>query len=179
MAGISTPALAALGAVNQVRGTASALDEATGGDARRRRRAEEEELRLLDETQASRLAELREAQRLEEELSAAERRERAALIRAEAQEAERKRRSALRRSVSRTRAQLGSQGISSADGSGEAILLGLVRESEEERAAEERLEGLRLRALDTDATAAQRRNLLELTRLQERQRLERLARGVG
>lgn len=178
MAGLTTPVLATLGAVDRVRGTVSAVRRATGSGARRGRDARDDDA-LLAETQASRMAELRDRQALEEELSAEEGRRRAALIRAEGEEAERKRRAALRRSVSRTRAQLGAQGISSTDGSGEAILLGLVRQSAEEDAADARLDALRLRALDTDSLGTRRRNLLEVTRLQERQRIERLARGMG
>ncbi|MGB1077227.1 MAG: transporter [Bdellovibrionales bacterium] len=96
---------------------------------------------------------------------------RKAEIRANADEAERKRRDALKRSVARQRAQFGSQGISTNNGSGQAILLGLFDESDDERAQRERLDGLRTSALDQNVSQQSRLNLLQASQLAEKQRV--------
>jgi len=178
MAGFSTPVLNTLGIVNSVRDTASAVDRTLGISRNRRRRVEEREARtLLDTVQGADLDDLRARQAEDLTTRRTALNTQAARIRAEGDAADRTRTRALRRAVGRVRAQLGGQGISTSDGSGEAILLGLVREAEEDAADARRLDTLRLKALEEEDAALQRRNLLDLTRLQERQRLERLARG--
>ena len=52
------------------------------------------------------------------------------------------------RAVARQRANFGSSGISSDSGSGQAVLLGLFDETEDELARREQLDNLRNRALD-------------------------------
>lgn len=116
--------------------------------------------------------------RQDEEVRAAEgdAASRAAQIDAAADADERRRRDALRRAMGRTRAGLGAGGVSSADGSGEAILLGLVKDTGEERDDAVRADALKRQAIQQDLDARHRRNLLEQAQLAERQRLDFLGR---
>lgn len=119
------------------------------------------------------LEQLQERQRLEEEqaLKAAnlQRQE----ISLKTQEAEQKRRSALKRAVARKRASFGGAGISSNNGSSEAVLLGMFDESDEERQNRERLDNIRLQSIDNDLANVKRVNTLQRTQLASRQRLNR------
>lgn len=173
MAGLTTPVLATLGTINTVRRTAGALRGVVGGGGNRR----DDGRAVLEEIQDSERRGLAAEQAEEERALREELRRESERIALEAEEDDRRRRRALRRAVGRTRAQLGGQGISAADGSGEAILLGLARQEEEDRATARQLDTLRRRALTDRDQSLTRRNLLERTRLEERQRLERLARG--
>lgn len=119
------------------------------------------------------LAQLQAQQQLGEQQAAQD----AALARQEiAQEAgnaETARRAALKRAVARQKVSLASQGVSSADdGSAEAILLGLFQESETERGARARLDGLRAQAIGQNLAQKQALNVLQRSQLAERQRLE-------
>lgn len=96
-------------------------------------------------------------------------------IAANAQETEQKRRASLRRAVARQRAQFGGGGLQAGDGSAEAVLLGLFEESEQDKAAAERLDTLRTAALDQSISDRKALNVLQRTQLQERQALARLA----
>lgn len=87
------------------------------------------------------------------------------------------RRDALRRAVARQNAQFGAQGVSAGDGSGEALLLGMFEESEQERARREELDNLRLQAIDQNLEEENRINVLQRTQLQERQNLDRALAG--
>ncbi len=98
-------------------------------------------------------------------------------IRAGSEAAEQQRLSALRRAVARQRASYGAQGIGADDGSAEAVLLGLFEESDEARAERERLDDIRNRALEQDLESRQALNVLQLSQLRERQKLERAAEG--
>lgn len=90
-----------------------------------------------------------------------------------AADAEEKRRvDALRRTVAKTRASLGSRGVSAADGSGEAILLGLVKDTAGERQDAQTAEQLKRQAIQQNLDAIRRRNLLDQAQLADRQRLE-------
>ena len=93
-----------------------------------------------------------------------------------AQSDERRRVDALRRTVARTRAALGSNGVSAADGSGEAILLGVVKDSAAERTEAEGADRLKREAIQQEVDNVHRRNLLEQAQLAERQRLEFMSR---
>ena len=103
--------------------------------------------------------------------------ERAALERQQialnTQQAEEQRKQALRRAVSRQRASFGSQGVGSASGSSQAVLLGLFDESDEERLRREELDALRSTALDQNISQSRALNVLQRTQLAERQRLAR------
>ena len=87
-------------------------------------------------------------------------------------EVESERRSGLKRAVARQRAKFGAQGVSSGDGSSEAVLLGLFEESEEEKSGRERLDNIRLQAIDQGLTDTRRVNTLERTQLAEKNRLK-------
>jgi len=72
------------------------------------------------------------------------------------------RRDALRRAMAKQQAAFGGQGISTTDGSGEAVLLGLLQQNDEDKAYAEKLDKLKREALAQDAANKQRRNLLTL-----------------
>lgn len=96
--------------------------------------------------------------------------------RREAAEEERNRREALRRSIARRRAQLGGQGVGVEDGSGEALLLGLVGDAaigERSRAEET---ASRIAAIRDDRTYRRRVNLLDRSRLADKARFSALTR---
>lgn len=172
MAGLATPALATLSTLNSLRGGVRDVRRLTGG-----RDDDDDAEAILAATQAQDLAQLQAGQAGDLAALQAANRSEAERIAAQAAETERQRRNALRRAVGRSRARLGGQGLSSADGSGEAILLGLIDDSAAEAGSSQRLDSLRLRTLAEREEAANRRNLLELSQLQERQRLERAVRG--
>lgn len=89
-----------------------------------------------------------------------------------AEQAENTRRDALKRAVARQRAQFGASGVSANGGSSEAVLLGLFDESDEQRAERERLDNLRLGALDQNLSNQNRINTLELSQKAEKDRLK-------
>lgn len=72
------------------------------------------------------------------------------------------RRNALRRAVAKQQASFGGQGISAADGSGEAVMLGLLRESDAEKQYRDRLDTIKRESLSNAATNENRRSLLAL-----------------
>jgi hypothetical protein len=85
---------------------------------------------------------------------------------------EQDRRDTLARKLARTRAGLGARGVGSGDGSAGALLAGLVSDAdgEEQRSrAELRQQN---QALDREVENTRRRNLLELSQLADRQKLE-------
>jgi len=86
------------------------------------------------------------------------------------------RQASLRRAVARKQAELGAKGLNSTDGSGKAILLGLIDESESEKQKRENIDRLRQISLDQDFTGQKQINLLQTGQLLERQRLERATR---
>lgn len=93
------------------------------------------------------------------------------------QSAEQQRLAGLRRAVAKRQAALAGQGISAADGgSGEALLLGLVRESDDEGAADRASDSLQIDAIRTQLEQTRQRNLLELSQAAQKrnQRLQSL-----
>ena len=118
----------------------------------------------LQQLQARQDAEVREAQQ-KAVLDRAE-------IAAKAEEAEIQRRQALKRAVARQRVKYGASGVSSGDGSSEAVLLGLFDESEEEKQSRERIDNLRLQAIDQNLDKMRRVNTLERTQARERAKLK-------
>ena len=98
-------------------------------------------------------------------------------MQAESAAAEQQRRAALRRAVARQRAAYGAQGIGAGEGSAEAVLLGLFAESDAERMERERIDDIRNRALEQDIAEQKNLNVLQLSQLRERQKLERAAEG--
>lgn len=89
-----------------------------------------------------------------------------------AREAEAKRRSALKRAVSRQRAKFGSSGVSDNGGSSEAVLLGLFEESDKDKTSRERLDNLRVSAINQNLLQAKRVNTLEREQLKQRNKLK-------
>lgn len=94
-------------------------------------------------------------------------------IAASAQADDERRRAALKRAVARQRASFGAQGMGGATGSAEAVLLGLFDESDQDRAQRERLDQIRLGAVDQALASRNQLNILQRSQLQERQKLER------
>jgi len=74
----------------------------------------------------------------------------------------RKRKDALKRATATRQAAFGGQGIDTADGSGEAVMLGLFRESDEDRKYRQHLNQLKRASLDQEITSSRKRNLLDL-----------------
>lgn len=95
----------------------------------------------------------------------------------DAEQAEEDRIRALKRAMARQRANFAGQGISSAGGSAEAVLLGLFEESEEEKEARDRLDALRSASLDLSLSQNQGLNVLQRTQLEEKQQLTREIEG--
>jgi len=81
-----------------------------------------------------------------------------------------RRRERLRRALATSRARLGSQGVGSARGSGEAVLRGLLEEGKETDGEERDLSQGRI----DDINRRYRRNLLESAEARSRQRLDAL-----
>lgn len=174
--GAITPVLSTIGslagtigatrsAVQTLRGAADGWGDSTA--AARKALVREQELAL---------AQLKARQALDENHSAAEAAKEQEKIALDAQNAETARRAALKRAVARQRAQFGAQGTGSSDGSAQAVLLGLFDESDAERAAREKLDAMRLSALESDLSGKKQLNLLQVTQLAERQKLDRLSR---
>lgn len=91
---------------------------------------------------------------------------------AESRNAESARLQALRRSVARQRAMFSAQGVGSSGGSSEAVLLGLFDESEEDKRKREEMDGLKSRLEQVRIDGNNKQNLLQLTSLIEKQRLQ-------
>ncbi|WP_207460165.1 hypothetical protein [Azospirillum sp. SYSU D00513] len=134
------------------------------------------EMNWLSAGQNQTAAQLRAGQEAELRTREADAGNRLAQARATAETDERRRVDALRRAMGRSRASLGAQGVSSADGSGEAILLGLVGDSAAERRESQDLDRIRRQAVQQELDDRRRLNLLEQAQLAERQRLEFLSR---
>lgn len=185
MGGITTPALMVLGhsgvgnslisSADRLVGTTNTAKDLLGITKSRRRKSER---RLLEAEEAADNADLAARQAADLEDLQQRNARTAARIQAESEISDRRRRRDLRQETGSLRAALGAQGISSADGSGEALILGRDRAAAEARDDAARLDTLKLAGLADEETALRRRNLLDLTRQQERQRLERLARGL-
>lgn len=96
--------------------------------------------------------------------------------RRQAAEAEKSRREALRRAVARRRAQLGGQGVGSEDGSGEALLLGLIGDAASDERSRSEETASRIAAIRDDRAYRRRINLLDRSRLADRARFSALTR---
>ncbi len=119
------------------------------------------------------LDQLRDQQKLEERRATEKANTQRQEIGLRAEEAEQKRRAALKRAVSRQRARFGGAGISSNNGSSEAVLLGLFDESDEERSNRDRLDTLRLQSIDNNLANVKRVNTLQRTQAEGRNSLAR------
>ena len=124
------------------------------------RKADDLALRQLEQQQK-----LQEAQALQDAANDK------AQISIAAQQAENERRLALKRAVARQKAAFGGQGIASGDGSSEAVLLGLFEESEDEKQSRERLDKLRLQAIDQGLSQSVSANTLRRTQQEQKNKL--------
>ena len=120
------------------------------------------------------LKQLKQQQALEEKQLAQQNKLAKEQIALQTAQDEEQRRAALRRAVARQRAQYGASGVSSSGGSSEAVLLGLMNETEDELFRREQLDTLRNKALNQDFTQTKSLNLLQSTQLKERQSLNSL-----
>lgn len=151
-----------IGAVETLVGT---VDQLSGGMRRDTRREQDLAMQQLQARQKQ--------EQTEAEANATESR---AQIQLDAQQEEERRRRALRRSVARRNAQVGASGASRT-GSNEAVLLGLINDSEDEANDNTALDQLRYNAIDNDLSTVRQRNILERTQLAEQQRLQRQLSG--
>ncbi|UEM02617.1 hypothetical protein JL101_021940 [Skermanella rosea] len=196
MGGIANVALQALPVISSaqrvVNGFSSASDARKAAEAEARQRAEELEFEkqkeanrqreladqkrhaeeVLRETHALQTRQLLQGQEAAAEAQRADIETRRAQIQASAEADEAARRDALRRAVGRSRASLGTWGGGTADGSGEAVLLGLVNRTDADSRNAQAVERLRGQALSQEVEDSRRRNLLDQSQLAERQRLE-------
>lgn len=162
MGSIIPIATQAIGLAKTVGTVATVLNQTTNLVNSRNDRGAEQAIRQLRDQQ--KLEESRAAQRAN-----TERQE----IGLRAEEAEQARRSALKRAVARQRARFGGAGISSNNGSSEAVLLGLFDESDEERSNRDRLDRLRLQSIDNNLANVKRVNTLQRTQAESRNSLAR------
>ncbi|GEM_PF-2014940 len=88
--------------------------------------------------------------------------------------AEEERRNDLRRALASQRVSLGARGVDTASGSGQAVLRGLIEESEGEGETRRRTDAIREAGLTQDLANLRQNNLLERTRLAEAQRFQLL-----
>ena len=88
--------------------------------------------------------------------------------------AEEERRNDLRRALASQRVSLGPRGVDTASGSGQAVLRGLIEESESEGETRRRTDAIREAGLTQDLANLRQNNLLERTRLAEAQRFQLL-----
>ena len=153
------------GTVSTVAGAAESVTDLGSDNESRSERLRAQQDQALKQLKQRQQQE-QQARRQEAELEREE-------INTEQQQAEDERRDALRRAAARQRAEFGASGVSSDDGSAEAVLLGQFEETEEDIQKREELDNLRKRALDQNLNQRRRQNVLERTQLAERQRLER------
>jgi hypothetical protein len=94
-------------------------------------------------------------------------------------EARREEEARLRRSLASQRARAGAAGVGGRGGSSEAVLRGLIEESEAGLAAGESLSAQRIGNIRSSASAARRRNLLDLVGGATQSGIRSLGRSVG
>lgn len=94
-------------------------------------------------------------------------------------EARREEEARLRRTLASQRARAGAAGVGGSGGSSEAVLRGLIEESEAGLAAREGLSAQRIGGIRSSASAASRRNLLDLVNGATRSSVRSLGRSVG
>jgi hypothetical protein len=84
---------------------------------------------------------------------------------------------ALIRAVAKQRADFGAQGVSSGDGSGQAVLLGLYDQTDAQAEDRQRIDNLRNAAIDQNVADRYNLDVLQRTQLQQQQKLQRVAEG--
>ncbi len=161
-----TPVLSLLGTVGSVVSAGTAILGGVQTLAGVSNRQQEKEDRLaLDQLKRQQTLQQRQL----EEKAALERQQ----IALNAKLTEEQRQTALRRAVARQRANFGAQGVGSATGSSQAVLLGHFDESDDERQRREELDALRVTALDQNVSQNRALNILQRTQLSERQKIQR------
>jgi hypothetical protein len=154
----ASQAFQVLGAVNTVLGAADQFSQNSGkADYEAQKRLND--IRLQNEKNQTELAKQK--------------------IGLEAQQAETERRAALRRAVAKQKAAYGASGTGSGSGSAQAVLLGLVDESQEELEQRNALDTLKKAAADENVYAQQRVNTLQLAQLKERDKYNRYTSAYG
>ena len=84
---------------------------------------------------------------------------------------EKKRKSALRKAVASKKASFGAQGVGSSSGSSEAVLLGLISDSEDAQDESDSVTALKLAAIDQDLKQQKALNVLQRAQLKEKNSL--------
>lgn len=127
---------------------------------------------VLRETQSLQRRQLLQDQATADQAQQADVATRRAQIESSAASDEAARLKALRKTVGRTRASLGAGGGGTSDGSGEAVLLGLVADTNQSQSQADAIDRLRTQALSQEVADTRTSNLLERSQLAEKQRLE-------
>jgi colicin import membrane protein len=127
---------------------------------------------VLRETQSLQRRQLLQDQATADQAQQADIATRRAQIESSAASDEAARLKALRKTVGRTRASLGAGGGGTSDGSGEAVLLGLVADTNQSQSQADAIDRLRTQALSQEVADTRTSNLLERSQLAEKQRLE-------
>ncbi len=161
--GTLTPVLGSLtqtlGAIQTI---TSSIDALSGGDRRDLKREQDLAMRNLQQQQNLSERQTANDAKLERER-----------LQLESQKTEAARRKALRRAMARQNVRFGAGGVSRT-GSGEAVLLGLYNDSEDQANNNKALDQIRYNAIDNDLANLRQNNLLQRTQLAEQQRLQRM-----
>lgn len=118
------------------------------------------------------LNQLMQAQQLEESQAATSVATEKAQLEADAAATEKQRKAALKKALATQTAAYGASGITSGDGSAQAVLLGVFDESDEEKQDNETSYALKVKALDDEFASLRSSNILERAQLQQLQELE-------
>lgn len=114
------------------------------------------------------LRQLRQRQASEEKIAATRTARDQMILDAESASTERRRLNALKRETARQNAAFGGAGVDSETGSGEAVLLGLFQESEDDKRDQDSITALRRQILTDNFAALKSRNLLDYAQTSER-----------
>lgn len=130
---------------------------------------------LLAKQQAEAMKELQQKQQVEERKAQAGAAIQKSQIAADAQASQDQTQAALMRAVAKQRAQFGAQGIAPDDGSGQAVLLGLYKQTDQDLADQQRIDSLRNAAIDQNLNDQYAVDVLQRTQLAQQQKLQRIA----
>lgn len=159
--GTLTPVLGTLTkTLAAVQTISSAVDTFSGQDKRNTRAQQELAMKNLQESQS-----------LTAQQAAAKAQEDRDKIALEAKQSDDARRKALKRAMARQNVRFGASGTSRT-GSGEAVLLGLYNDSQDEKNNNDALDQLRFNTIDSGLYNTQQNNILQRTQLAEQQRLQ-------
>ena len=155
----------ALGVIGNIVGTVTAIDSTlnTLGALGGKQQQDQQNLALQQ---------LKDRQALELKIQKRQAQADKEKIYANAQSAEQERLKALKRAVASRKAKYGAQGISTNNGSAEAVLLGLFEETEDDANAAQRLDAIKLGAIDQELKNQKALNLLQVSQLKQQYDLE-------